>query len=214
MIGKIFKLIKNVLVIKKYNKKNSCHITNYTMNLKQLEYIGKEVRINKGCTFPDPNGKISIDDYSYINSGYLYNCVIGKYCSIGQNVSLGPGEHYVNHLSTFPISNLVLGKKDLTEFKASLPAMIGNDVWIGNNAVILQGIKVGDGAIVAAGAVVTKDVEPYSIVGGVPARVIKKRFDEVTIQKLMDLAWWKRGEEWIRSNRDLFVGELVLGNTD
>lgn len=208
MIGKIFKLLKNVLVIKKYNKKNSCHITNYTMNLEQLEYIGKEVRINRGCIFPDPNGKISIDDYSYINSGYLYNCVIGKYCSIGQNVSLGPGEHYINHLSTFPINNLVLGKKDLTEFKVSLPAMIGNDVWIGNNAVILQGIKVGDGAIVAAGAVVTKDVEPYSIVGGVPARVLKKRFDEETIQKLLALAWWNKGEEWIRSNSDLFSGEL------
>lgn len=212
MIKKIIKLIKNILAIKKYNKKNSCHITSYTINLEQLQDVGKEVRINKGCIFPDPNGKISIGDYSYINSGYLYNCVIGKYCSIGQNVSLGPGEHCINHLSTFPIKNLVLGEKDLTEFKTSLPAIIGNDVWIGNNAVILQGIKIGNGAIIAAGAVVTKDVEPYAIVGGVPAKVIKKRFDEITIQKLIELEWWNKGEEWIRSNIGLFSGNLFLGD--
>ena len=68
---------------------------------------------------------------------------------------------------------------------------IGNDVWIGDRTVIMSGVKIGDGAIVAAGAVVTKDVPPYAVVGGVPARVIKYRFDEATIRRLLDLQWWK-----------------------
>ncbi|MBR6646045.1 MAG: CatB-related O-acetyltransferase, partial [Clostridia bacterium] len=82
--------------------------------------------------------------------------------------------------------------------------IIGNDVWIGHSALILEGVKIGDGAIVGAGAVVTKDVPPYSIVVGVPAKVIKYRFSENEIAKLSELKWWDQSVEWIKENVDKF----------
>ncbi len=85
-----------------------------------------------------------------------------------------------------------------------ITVMVGNDVWIGTGVRIMEGVKIGDGAIVAAGSVVTKDVEPYSIVGGVPAKHIRYRFSEEQIKKLMKLCWWNKGEIWIRENADLF----------
>ncbi len=87
----------------------------------------------------------------------------------------------------------------MTPFSHTKPAVIGNDVWIGQNAVIMDGVHVGDGAIVAAGAVVTKDVPPYAIVGGVPARVIKYRFDAGTIKELSELKWWELSDGEIAS---------------
>lgn len=81
---------------------------------------------------------------------------------------------------------------------------IGNDVWIGSGALLLPGVHIGDGAIIAAGAVVTKDVEPYAIVGGVPAKIIRKRFNDEQIKYLLELKWWDKPEEWVRSHADYF----------
>jgi hypothetical protein len=116
-------------------------------------------------------------------------------------VDIGLPQHPVNWLSICPlqyISNFagwahLTGKKVSSKPFAQGVGMteIGNDVWIGDRVVIMSGVKIGDGAIVAAGAVVTKDVPPYAIVGGVPARVIKYRFDEKTIHRLLDLQWWR-----------------------
>lgn len=82
--------------------------------------------------------------------------------------------------------------------------VIGNDVWIGSNVKILQGIKICDGAVIAAGALITKDVEPYAIVGGVPAKLIRKRFSDEDIKFLLDLKWWDKGEEWVIENAEFF----------
>ena len=84
------------------------------------------------------------------------------------------------------------------------PVTIGNDVWIGANVCILPGISIGDGAVLAAGAVITKDVPPYAIVGGVPAKVIKYRFSEDIIKKLLKIKWWNWEEEKVKKNKDLF----------
>ncbi len=92
-------------------------------------------------------------------------------------------------------------------------AIIGNDVWIGSNVLIIGGIKIGDGAIVAAGAVVTKDVPPYAIVGGIPARIIRFRFDKEQINKLLELKWWNKDDDWLIKNNYLFCNvEMFFEN--
>ena len=123
--------------------------------------------------------------------------IIGKFCSIacGAKFLLTSSNHTQRSLSTYPFPIFFeewgLDKanvKSAWDNKGDI--VIGNDVWIGYEAVILSGVHIGDGAIVATRAVVTKDVPPYTIVGGIPAKAIKKRFDDATIAKLLRLQWW------------------------
>ena len=130
---------------------------------------------------------------------------IGKFCSIacGAKFLFTSGNHSLQSLSTytFPIfyEEWGLDAKDIrSAWDNKGDIVIGNDVWIGYEAVILSGVTIGDGAIVGARAVVTKDVPPYTIVGGVPARSIRRRFDEETIKKLEALRWWDWDEERIK----------------
>lgn len=132
---------------------------------------------------------------------------IGRFCSVacGAKFVFTSANHTLHSLSTytFPIffKEWGLDVKNITEAwdnKGNI--IVGNDVWIGYGAVILSGVTVGDGAIIGARAVVTKDVPPYTIVGGVPARQIRKRFDEETIKKLLTLQWWNWDYEKIRKN--------------
>ena len=133
--------------------------------------------------------------------------MIGKFCSIacGAKFLFNSANHTLSSLSTytFPLffEEWELEKKKVTDAwdnKGNI--VIGNDVWIGYEAVILSGVTIGDGAIIGSRAVVTKDVPPYTIVGGVPARPIRKRFDEATIEKLLRLKWWDWSENKIKDN--------------
>ena len=131
--------------------------------------------------------------------------IIGKFCSIacGAKFLFNCANHTLKSLSTytFPLfyKDWDLEKSDVaTAWDNKGDIVIGNDVWIGYEAVIMAGVHIGNGAIIAARAVVTKDVPPYTIVGGVPARPIRKRFDEKTIQKLEALKWWNLSAEKIR----------------
>ena len=143
--------------------------------------------------------------YQYpINNDKL---IIGKFCSIacGAKFMFTSGNHSLQSLSTytFPIffDEWKLDKKDIkSAWDNKGDIIIGNDVWIGYEAVIMPGVKIGDGAIIATRAVVTKDVPPYTIVGGVPARPIKKRFDDNTIDKLLKIKWWNWIKEKIKQN--------------
>lgn len=125
---------------------------------------------------------VSIGEYSYINGNTcVFTGSIGKFCSIGYNVQIGPPEHPIRMNSTHP----AFYKKQGLWNEVQDTVSIGHDVWIGSNAVILQGCNVGTGAVIAAGAVVTKDVPPYSIWGGAPAKLIKYRFSQEKIDCLL-----------------------------
>ena len=142
--------------------------------------------------------------------------VIGKYCSIacGAKFLLNSANHTLRSLSTypFPIFYEAWGTP-VSEVSSAWDnrgdIVIGTDVWIGYEAVILSGVHIGDGAIIGARAVVTRDVEPYTIMGGVPARPIRKRYDEETIQRLLALRWWDFPPEQMRKCLDaLEQGDL------
>lgn len=136
--------------------------------------------------------------------------IIGKFCSIacGAKFMFTSGNHTLKSLSnyTFPVFfdewNLP-ASEIATAWDNKGDIIIGNDVWIGYEAVIMPGVKIGDGAIIGTRAVVTKDVEPYTIVGGVPAKPIRKRFDEATVEKLLKLEWWNWGKEKTQANLSL-----------
>jgi len=143
----------------------------------------------------------NVGKYSYYNAGLTClspDTKIGKYCSIAADVALGPSQHNKEFLTTSPVAVksgfMNFPMPSFKGFKGNgyspAPVIVGNDVWIGRCATIMDGIKIGDGAIIGANAVVTKDVPPYAIVGGVPARIIKYRFDKKTIRELLELKWW------------------------
>lgn len=137
-----------------------------------------------------------VQSYSYIGSNCsLEHTSVGKFCSIAQNLICAPGNHPTHMLSTSPAFYLTAhacGTTFATEdaYDGRAPCTIGNDVWIGANVFIKGGTIVGDGAIIAAGSVVVKDVAPYAIVGGVPAKEIRKRFSDQDIATLQRLQWW------------------------
>lgn len=138
----------------------------------------------------------SIGHHTYLGEeNRIRNARIGSYCSIAPNVIVGPGAHPIEYVSSSPVfysAHRRFGepwtKKE--HWVESKTTYIGNDVWIGYNVLILDGVKIHDGAIIGANAVVTKDVAPYAIVGGVPARLIRYRFEEKVINQLLDIKWW------------------------
>lgn len=191
MRGPIIDWIKYLLLKSKTIRKNKTLRIGY-MSFCHNTVFGKNNIIYDNTTIVNSQ----VGDYTYIGgSNKIQYAIIGKFCSIGPEVRIGLGIHPTHLKSTYPgfytnpeyyrVEKLY--NFDGEEYK---PVEIGNDVWIGARATILDGVKIGDGAIIATGAVVTKEVPPYAIVGGVPAKVIKYRFSESRIKELLDEKWW------------------------
>lgn len=138
-------------------------------------------RVDSNCTMT----YCRVGQYSYIRSGAQFNhAVIGNYCSFAADVQIGGMEHPLTEFST---SAKLFPEKCL----ASNDTIIGNDVWVAAGAIIRQGVKIGDGAVVGANSFVNKDVPPFAIVAGSPAKIIKYRFDEDTIKKIKASCYWE-----------------------
>lgn len=183
------------------------------MNFFESPFRGKT--ISEQITNPN----ISVGKYSYY-SGYYHghsfdDCarylmpdrddvdklILGSFCSVGTGVSFimaGNQGHRYEWISSFPFSYMTEVEAFHTAENGYLPAgdtVVGNDVWIGAEAMIMPGVKIGHGAVIGSRSLVTKDVEPYTIVGGNPAKPIKKRFSEDDIEKLLEMEWWNWSEE-------------------
>lgn len=151
---------------------------------------------------------VVLDDYSYIaRNCNATNVKIGKFCSIGPNFCCGLGLHPTNGISTAPMfyskakQNGVSLVKEVV-YEEQKQTTIGNDVFIGANVTIIDGVTIGDGAVIGTGAVVVKDIPPYAVAGGVPAKVIKYRFDQDIIEKLLKLKWWNWSDEDLQKVAD------------
>lgn len=154
-----------------------------------------------------------IGEYTYGKPGISAvkgSLSIGKFCSIAGGVVIYAGaEHHTDWVTTYNFEKFqdLLQDKDMTTSKGNV--IIGNDVWIADGAIILSGVTIGDGAVIGARAVVSKNVEPYSIVAGNPAKHIKYRFDEETRNKLLEIKWWDWDIEKIKNNFDLMLNDKI-----
>lgn len=154
---------------------------------------------------------------SYIGPGSELNASVGRYCSIGPNVKTIAGRHPIDgvFVSTSPVFYSLKKQCGITytkyqrfeEFKYALPSEridveIGHDVWLGEGVRIIAGTKIGHGAIILSGSIVTKDVAPYTILGGAPAKVLRYRFEDKDIQTLLRFEWWKKDTNWLKNHVD------------
>jgi len=168
--------------------------------------IGKNVNIGE----PANISKSEIGDYSYIAMNSMISLTkIGKFCSIGPNLLCGWGIHPTNGISTSPMFYSIMKQNGVTlsdrdKIDERKPILIGNDVFIGANVIILDGVKIGDGAVIGAGAVVSKDIPPYAIAVGSPIRIVKYRFDQVQIDKLLNISWWNFDHDKLKSVEEMF----------
>lgn len=162
--------------------------------------IGNNVAINRRSYINDS----IIGDYSYSGSNTTINFTsIGKYCSLARNVDIGGFDHDYHKVTTMPLfrfTQLSAGTNPQVDDDDGELCIVGNDVWIAAGAQILHKVHIGDGAVIGGGAVVTKDVPPYAIAVGVPAKIIKYRFNEDIIKTLMEIQWWNWPEEIIMKN--------------
>jgi acetyltransferase-like isoleucine patch superfamily enzyme len=184
--------------------------------------IGKGVKVLESSKL----GSCIVDSFTYIGTNcHLERTTIGKFTSIAPEVICGMGSHPLHFISTYPgfyaknpTGSVWFGSEHFVE--EFLPVEIGSDVWVGTRAIIVGGVKIGHGAVVAAGAVVTKDVPAYAIVGGVPAKILKYRFSEEFIESLLLSKWWDSSENVLRrvskyaNTPEVFLNKITFIEND
>lgn len=185
----------------------------------QYSHITSAVIIGERCLIHKAvlNGNITIGNNTTINGPgtEFYSSInqikIGNFCSIARHTAIQDHNHDMNCITTYFIKYHIFKENSRNyDLVSKGDVIIGNDVWIGTQSVILTGVTIGDGAIVAANSVVTENVPPYAIVGGTPAKVLKYRFSPDIIEKLLEIKWWDWDLEKIRRNKDLFYGDLTI----
>lgn len=177
--------------------------------------LAKHTRVLPRCNLI----RVEMARYSYIGTNTIVSDTkIGAFCSIGSSCSIGGGMHPTDRVSTSPVfydSSNCFKEKNYISADSRNPVkqpqtIIGNDVWIGENVFVSAGVNIGDGAVIGAHAVITKDVPPYAIVAGVPAKVLRYRFDEATIKELMATQWWEWSDEKLAENKEWFSREVCI----
>ncbi|GGG42508.1 acetyltransferase [Croceivirga lutea] len=214
-IKKIIALIYKRLLKLKLSNSKKIEFGPYSSFSKNTKFGGYNFLSTKSKLI---NSEIGFASYLGIETE-IKNCKIGKFSSIGPYVKCILGNHptdtfvstHPSFFSTRKQSGFSFVKEQLFEEFAKpiekgsgYTIEIGNDVWIGARVTILDGVRIGDGSIIASGALINKNIPPYSIVGGVPAKIIKMRFDEETINYLLKLKWWDKDYSWIEKNSYLF----------
>jgi len=204
-------ILKKILTdIKTYYKINSVYPRRYK-NSKIESYIvdesilGEELIIRKDVFIS--NSLKHLGSYTYIGDrAEILNCEeIGRYVSISHDVKIGLENHKLDGIGTSPVFySKQRGWVDRNYIERQVPVTVGDDVLISANAMVMSGVKIGTGAIVGAGAFVNKDVPPYAIVAGIPAKIIRYRFDEATIERLLKSEWWKLDKSELVRHKDRF----------
>jgi len=174
-------------------------------NIENLTYIKPTIK-NPNIIVGDFTYFGDVDFESHVTHHYDFNgdkLIIGKFCQIASvvNFIMNGANHQMNSVSTYPFYIFEGWKQEippLSKMPLKGDTIVGNDVWIGQNATILPGVHIGDGAIIGLNSVVTKDIEPYTIVAGNPAKVIRKRFDNELIELMLELKWWDKNIEEIK----------------
>lgn len=176
-------------------------------------YIDEKSRIQEGVRI-NAQSFFKLGRYSVINGPntnidcLIHNVEIGSFCSIAKNVSIIEYTHYSERITTSLILKNIFLEKNLDNFSKG-PVIIGNDVWIGSDCVILSGVTIGCGAIIASNSVVNRNVPPYAIVGGSPAKIIRYRFSQEIIDDLIKLKWWNWDIDKIINNKDIFSKSIT-----
>ncbi len=203
---KVRNLIKKFILyfINTPEYKDEVLFSGHSFGLQNVTFEGKNA-VPDRCNF---SGKINIGYATTLgyNNFFGGDITIGKYCQVGADVAIHTTNHPMNFMSTYINKNLFDG--ELASLKETKRVIVGNDVWIGHNVIILGDVSIGNGAILAAGAVVTKDVAPYTIVAGVPAKPIKKRFSEQIIKEIEALNWWDLSETELEKIKPLFFKDF------
>ena len=176
----------------------------------------RDSKIGNNCSIERRNMLFNSHLGNYTYTGYntvIKYATIGKFCSVSWNVSIGGANHDIKHITTHPFPLLpkfgLTDKSKIYKQFTDKKIVIGNDVWIASNACILRGVTIADGAVIGAGAVVNRNVGPYEVWAGVPAKKIGQRFPDSVVERLLNLAWWEFPENVLRQNIDLFNDDLT-----
>lgn len=166
--------------------------------------IDKKAKVGRETQFVNS----TIGKYSYVYGSKIVSTDIGSFCSIAENCVIGGGKHPIDWVSSSPVfykgKNCLKKNFSQNEFIEYEKTIIGNDVWVGSKTIIKGGVKIGDGAIIGMGSVVTHDVPEYEIWAGNPAKLIRKRFPDESIQKLLSIKWWDWDEKTLKKHANVF----------